>query len=79
MIIEYDIIGKDHGIGISEQDKEHLFTTFFRARQCDKYRRYRFGAPYCKALCRFAAWDGSPESELNKGTTVSIELPVNKN
>jgi signal transduction histidine kinase len=25
------LLVKDHGIGISEDDREHLFTTFFRA------------------------------------------------
>ena len=43
---------KDQGIGISEEDQKHLFTSFFRGKNVDQYPGYRAGITYRKTLCR---------------------------
>ena len=69
---------EDHGIGISEKDKEHLFTTFFRAANATNIAGTGLGLHIVKRYVDLLHGTVRLESELDKGTTVIIELPLTK-
>lgn len=68
---------KDNGIGISEEDQQHLFGRFFRGQNAANIQGTGLGlnivAKYVEML------DGTIEckSVLEKGTTFTIKLPMN--
>lgn len=68
---------KDHGIGISKEDLEHIFDRFFRV---DKARSRNMGShglglSIVKNIIEVLKGDLEIKSELNKGTTVHVTLP----
>lgn len=67
---------KDNGIGISEQDKEHLFSTFFRGANVTNIAGTGLGLHIVRRYVDLLQGTVTLESELNKGTTVTIEIPV---
>jgi PAS domain S-box-containing protein len=70
---------KDQGIGISEQDSEHLFSTFFRGANATNIAGTGLGLHIVKRYVDLLHGKVFLESELNKGTTVQVEIPVSKN
>ena len=66
---------KDSGIGISEEDKQHLFERFFRARNAQNIQGTGLGlhivSKYVELLHGSIVFD----SELNKGTTFTVTAP----
>lgn len=66
---------KDSGIGISEEDKQHLFERFFRARNAQNIQGTGLGlhivSKYVELLHGTIVFD----SELNKGTTFTVTAP----
>ncbi|MBI3259620.1 MAG: PAS domain-containing sensor histidine kinase [Ignavibacteriae bacterium] len=67
----------DNGIGIPKEDQEHLFGRFFRANNATNIQGTGLGlnivARYVNLMCGTIAIN----SEQNKGTTVTIEIPQN--
>ena len=41
----------DQGIGIAQEDQEHLFSSFFRAANATNIQGTGLGLAYCKAVC----------------------------
>lgn len=69
---------KDHGIGISEENKQHIFERFFRADKARNRNNEGLGLGLAMALLIVQKHKGQIEvkSELNKGSTFIITLPL---
>lgn len=68
----------DQGIGISDNDKGHLFSSFFRAANATNIQGTGLGLHIVKRYVDLLGGEVSVESELNKGTTVNFTIPVKK-
>src|ERR1051326_460238 len=66
---------KDEGVGIPEEDKHHLFTTFFRGKNVTNVQGTGLGLPIVKRYIDLLKGEIVLESKINVGTTVSIKLP----
>jgi len=66
---------EDEGIGISEEDQEHLFDRFFRAKNAINIQGTGLGLHIVNKY--LGLMNGSIEirSQLNKGTTISFYIP----
>jgi len=69
---------KDEGIGIPEEDKAYLFTTFFRGKNVSNIQGTGLGLHIVKRYADLLNGDISLKSELGKGTVVNLTIPVNK-
>ena len=69
----------DEGIGISQEDQHHLFSSFFRAANATNIQGTGLGLHIVKRYVDLLDGDVSLKSELNKGTTVTFSIPVNSN
>lgn len=69
---------KDNGIGISKKEKEHIFKKYYRVSNGNlhKVKGYGLGLSYVKEIVQRHKGTIKVESEENKGTEVSIILPV---
>jgi PAS domain S-box-containing protein len=67
----------DEGIGISPEDQEHLFTSFFRAANATNIQGTGLGLHIVKRYVDLLGGEVELQSELNKGTTVNFTIPVN--
>ncbi len=66
---------EDEGLGISEEDQDHLFTTFYRGGNVTNIQGTGLGLPIVKRyldLLKGSIW---LTSKLEKGTTVNFTLP----
>ncbi len=72
------IIVKDEGMGISKDDREHLFQRFFRGENASNIQGTGLGlnivSKYVELMNGFIEVD----SELEKGTTFTISFPLKK-
>ncbi|MFO8146359.1 MAG: HAMP domain-containing sensor histidine kinase [Gillisia sp.] len=71
---------KDNGIGISAKEKDRIFKKFYRVPNGNlhKVKGYGLGLSYVKEIVKKHRGTISIESEQNKGTTVSIHIPLLK-
>ncbi|MBC7873255.1 MAG: PAS domain-containing sensor histidine kinase [Ferruginibacter sp.] len=67
----------DQGIGISEEDQEHLFSSFFRAANATNIQGTGLGLHIVKRYIDLLGGEVELQSELNKGTTIHLIIPVN--
>lgn len=67
---------RDEGIGIPAEDKEHLFSTFFRGKNVVNIQGTGLGLHIVKRYVDLLGGSIYLESELNKGTTVHFSIPV---
>jgi PAS domain S-box-containing protein len=67
----------DHGIGISEDDQQHLFTSFFRAANATNIKGTGLGLHIVKRYVDLLDGEVKLKSILNKGTTVTFLIPLN--
>ncbi|MFN7013917.1 MAG: sensor histidine kinase, partial [Bacteroidia bacterium] len=67
---------KDNGIGISEEDLKKIFTPFYRCNNAKGFKGSGLGLALCKRIIEKYNGKITINSQLNKGTTVLIELPV---
>jgi signal transduction histidine kinase len=67
---------KDRGIGIPEQDKAHLFETFYRASNSRKFKGTGLGLAIVKRCVEIHQGEIKVESEVDVGTTVIVKLPI---
>lgn len=65
----------DKGIGISEEDRQHLFERFFRAKNASNIQGTGLGLHIVGRYVQLLNGTINLESELNKGTTVTVTLP----
>jgi len=68
---------EDSGIGISKADQAHLFTSFFRGKNALNIQGTGLGLHIVKRYVEILKGNITLKSELGKGTSVSILLPIN--
>lgn len=71
---------RDTGVGLSDEDREKLFQKFYRARSSVAHAERGTGLGLVIARKIVEAHNGTitVESELSKGTTFSVTLPLSK-
>ena len=69
---------QDEGIGISVEDQAHLFSSFFRGKNALNIQGTGLGLHIVKRYAELIGGEISLASDLGKGTTISISLPVNR-
>ena len=69
---------KDEGVGISLQDKQHLFEPFFQAKQTinGRYGGTGLGLAICKGVVEAQKGKIWVESQLGKGSTFYFTVPM---
>jgi PAS domain S-box-containing protein len=69
---------RDSGIGISEEDQGHLFSSFFRAANAMNIHGSGLGLHIVKRYLDLLGGEVNLQSELNKGTTINFSIPINQ-
>ncbi|ANE53294.1 histidine kinase [Flavisolibacter tropicus] len=70
----------DKGIGISDEDQHHLFSSFFRGHNVTNIQGTGLGLHIVKRYLDLIGGNITVKSKLEEGTTFTIEFPVqNKN
>lgn len=72
---ELTLTVQDQGVGISEDDQEHLFERFFRARNVTNIPGTGLGLYIIAKYLELMRGTISLESQLQEGTTVTITIP----
>lgn len=67
---------KDNGIGISEEEQKKIFRPFYRSSNALSFQGSGLGLALSKRIIEKYNGKVTLNSQLNKGTTVLIELPV---
>jgi len=70
------IVIEDQGIGISEDDKKHMFERFFRGQNAQNIQGTGLGLNIITKYLELLQGDIDLQSELNVGTTFTITLPL---
>jgi PAS domain S-box-containing protein len=68
---------QDHGIGISDEDQEHLFSSFFRGKNAVNIQGTGLGLHIVKRYMDLIGGTIELKSKLEKGTTITLTIPVN--
>ena len=66
---------KDNGIGISEEDQQHLFSSFFRGKNAVNIQGTGLGLHIVKRYVELIQGCIELSSTLQSGTTVTVSLP----
>lgn len=66
----------DEGIGISETDQQHLFDAFHRGKNVGETQGVGLGLSIVKQFVDLHSGTITVESEVNKGTTFTVILPI---
>jgi PAS domain S-box-containing protein len=66
----------DVGIGISREDQQHLFTSFFRGKNVTNIQGTGLGLHIVKRYADLLQANVQLESELGKGTKVTVAIPL---
>ena len=74
-MVYFDFI--DKGIGIPEDEQKLLFTKFFRAKNVVNIQGTGLGLSIVKHYVNLLEGDITFKSELGKGTTFTLSLPIN--
>lgn len=70
------MIVRDNGIGISKQDIHHIFDRFYRASNTQDVHGTGLGLAIAKQIVHQMDGTIRAESELNKGSTFTVTLPL---
>jgi PAS domain S-box-containing protein len=68
----------DKGIGISDADREHLFSSFFRGRNAVNIQGTGLGMHIVKRYLSLLEGEVDIKSRLGEGTEISIRFPIRK-
>jgi PAS domain S-box-containing protein len=69
----------DFGIGIPEEDQKNLFQPFYRATNTDDFEGTGLGLSVVKEFIEQHKGNIFVKSQLNKGTTITIQIPLTQN
>lgn len=67
---------KDYGIGIPEEEQQHLFTRFFRAHNVENIQGTGLGLNIVKRYLELMQGNITFESKIGEGTTFFVQIPV---
>ncbi len=70
------ITTQDNGVGIPESEMPFIYDPFFRASNTTLFEGYGIGLPLTRNIIRIHKGDIIVTSEINKGVTVRIKLPI---
>ncbi|HEX2534541.1 MAG TPA: ATP-binding protein, partial [Chitinophagaceae bacterium] len=70
------IVVRDRGIGISEEDQAHLFSSFFRGKNAINIQGTGLGLHIVRRYLDLLGGQARLESALNEGTTITLTIPV---
>jgi PAS domain S-box-containing protein len=70
---------RDHGIGISKDDQQHLFDRFFRGKNAFNIKGTGLGLHIVEKYVQLLKGKIECHSQLNKGTEFIVSLPINSN
>ena len=73
---EIKILVRDKGKGISEKDIDNIFQPFYRAEEVRSYEGFGLGLSLSKRIIKLHKGFIHVESEINKGTCMTIVLPI---
>ena len=76
--VQIELIIKDHGIGIPEEDQEHLFERFYRAINATNIQGTGLGLNIVAKYVELLNGNIDFVSKLNEGTIFKILIPINK-
>jgi PAS domain S-box-containing protein len=68
----------DNGIGIADEDQEHLFSSFFRGANAINIAGTGLGLHIVRRYVDLLKGTVDLQSELGKGTSINITIPVNQ-
>lgn len=69
---------QDRGIGISEEDQQHLFERFFRAKNASNIQGTGLGLNIVSKYLELMGGSVKMESKLDKGSSITIFIPQSK-
>lgn len=69
------VVVQDEGIGISPEDVPHLFSSFFRGKNALNIQGTGLGLHIVKRYVDLLEGNLQLNSELNKGTTITVSIP----
>ncbi len=67
---------KDYGIGMDEDEKKRIFTRFYQIDKSHSEKGAGLGLAIVKRIVELSEGIINVESEKNKGTTITIKLPI---
>jgi PAS domain S-box-containing protein len=67
---------KDKGIGIPEEDQEHLFSSFFRGKNALNIQGTGLGLHIVKRYTELIGGSINLKSALGEGTTITVTIPI---
>lgn len=67
----------DKGIGISQEDQEHLFSSFFRGKNALNIQGTGLGLHIVKRYTDLIGGSINLQSALGEGTTITVTIPIN--
>ena len=70
---------EDTGIGIAEEDQEHLFSSFFRGMNASNIQGTGLGLHIVKRYLELMGGSIELKSKLNQGTAITFRLPKKNN
>lgn len=73
---EIVIVVKDQGVGIPANELQFIYDPFFRASNTFNFEGYGIGLPLTRNIIRLHNGTLDVSSEVDKGTTVQIKLPL---
>lgn len=68
---------RDQGIGISEEDQAHLFSSFFRGKNALNIQGTGLGLHIVKRYADLLGGTLNLQSKLGEGTTITLRIPIN--
>jgi signal transduction histidine kinase len=73
--IKLGVTIKDEGVGIPDEDQNHLFATFFRGKNVTNIEGTGLGLPIVKKYLDLLHGEIQLQSKLEVGTTVKLSFP----
>ena len=68
----------DNGVGIDEKDLEHIFDIFYRSSTSRREQGLGIGLSVVKTIIETHGWKIDVDSELGKGTSFFISVPLGR-